>query len=665
MKLLLTAAVLAAPLASGGVRFEENRGQAPGEVRFVARHPAGRYLLLADGFAAESPGSRVDVRFHGAEPGARVEGEGLLAARSHYFTSGASRTHIPNYARVRYDGLYPGAAAVFYGNAEGSLEFDVHLDAHAAADRVTLSFTQPVSIGADGALRAGPLRLRPPLAWQTDGARRLPVSCRYAVRGGGRVGFALGHYDRSLPLTIDPVLDYASYLGGTGGSTGESVAVDRDGNIYVTGTTTSGSFPLQNPMQPWFNGSNEIFVSKFDRTGRTLLYSTYIGSWGDDRALDLAVDAAGAVCVTGYSTSPDFPLVKPLQPQLAGGSQANGGDAILFKLSPDGAALEFSTFLGGSGDEFARSLAIDAEGNVWIAGATTSMDMPVVKALQAEFAGGTRDVFLWKVSAGGDALLFSTYIGGPGTDEGFGVAADTAGAAYVVGTTTSDFPRVNPIQATYQGGTRDAFFLKVAADGSELLYSTTLGGTADDFARSVVVDEDGHAYVAGYTTSSGFPTRNPIQRSYGTNRDAFIAKLAQDGGSLVYSTFLGGRSLDDAYGIAIDAARRVSVVGITQSPNFPVVEPVQAAIGSPCSAIPCTADLFVASVSAEGTALLYSTYLGGLAAEAPRAIALDAEGRAWVTGNSSSANFPTRSAFQSRNTGGGAAVAIVASIRGE
>jgi hypothetical protein len=655
--LILIALVTAFAPLRAAVRFE-----AAAESLFVSR--AQGYTLALDRGGARLRAGKSDLylAFVGADPRVRMRGLEELPGKSNYFAGNNRarwRMGVPNFARVRYEALYPGIDLIFYGN-RGSLEFDFLVSPGADPGRIEFQLDGPFAIDAAGDLHWGPVTLRRPVVYQDCGAG----SGRFARVRGDRVAFAIGAYDHTRPLVIDPVVDYATYFGGSGGSSGESIAVDRDGNIYVTGTTTSNNLPLADPMQPFFYGSNEVFVAKFDPTGSTLLYSTYLGSWGDDRALGIAVDAAGNAYVTGFTTSPDFPLVNPMQNGYNGGSLANGGDAFVFKLNPGGSELIYSTFIGGAADDFGRSIAVDEEGNAYVAGSTVSADFPVTHAIQAEHAG-LRDAFVLKLNATGSALIYSSFLGGSGTDEGNSIALDAGGNVYVTGTTTSvtNFPLVNALQRTYRGGARDAFIAKINAEGSALEFCTLLGGTGDDTARSIAVDGAGAVYITGYTTSGTYPTKNALQATFRGGRDIFVSKLKPDGSELIYSTLIGGESTDEGFAIAVDAENRAHVAGFSQSLTFPMADPVQTQVGGNCTRSPCTADLVAAIIAADGSALVFSTYLGGRGADQPRALALDRAGGVYVTGNTASTDFPTRAAFQGQNTGGGAAVAFVVRIR--
>ncbi|MBI3681670.1 MAG: SBBP repeat-containing protein [Acidobacteria bacterium] len=620
---------------------------------FLAR--GARYLaeVRSTGFHVNAPAGQYALQFAGAAP-VSCAGEDALAARSSYLLGrdpARWRTRVPQFSRVRCPQAYPGIDIVYYFTCEGLLEFDLDIAPGADAARVILHAPEP-SRG---------FRLRKPVAWIE--ATRAAVEARFVPLGHDLYQLRTGGYDRSRRLTVDPVLGYSTYLGGTGGASGEAITTDREGNVYVAGTASSTTFPTVEAMQPFFAGSNDIFVSKFDSTGQRLIFSTYIGSWGDDRALSIKVDAAGRIYVAGYTTSVDFPVKNAVQEKFAGGSMANGGDAIVFALDPSGASLLFSTYLGGTLDDYARSLAIDKDGAIWVAGSTISQDFPLEKPLQDTYGGGTRDAFVFKLAPMGEKLLFSTYLGSGGVDEFFSVAAGSDGSACLVGTTTStDLAVVEPFQPRNAGGARDVLIAKIRADLTGWGFLTYLGGAADDFGRTVALDAEDNLYITGYTTSGAFPRQRAFQNAYGTNRDAFLTKMTPDGRELVYSTYLGHNSTEEGWAVAVTAQGEAIVTGHTQSMAFPTVEPVQAGIGSACSRQPCTADLFVARFTADGSALAFSTYLGGTGAEQPRAIAVAPDGSAWITGYTASQNFPMVDALFPRHTGGGANIAFVAKI---
>jgi len=378
-----------------------------------------------------------------------------------------------------------------------------------------------------------------------------------------------------------------------------------------------------------------------------LIYSTYLGGSGEDTGAAIAVDSSGNAYVTGYTRSTNFPTMNPLQPSLG----ASDGNAFVAKLNPTGSALVYSTYLGGSDQDGGNGIAVDSSGNAYVTGFTLSTNFPTVNPLAC---GGNGDAFVAKLNPTGSALVYSSCFGGSGYDAGLGIAVDSSGNAYVTGETTStDFPTMNPLQPANAGGGYDAFVAEINPAGSALVYSTYLGGSSEDFGYSIAVDGSGNAYVTGATTSTDFPTMNPLQPVFGGNGDAFVAKLNPTGSALVYSTYLGGSSGDFGAGIAVDGSGNAYVTGSTGSHNFPTMNSTQPYGGN--------GDAFVAKLNPTGSALVYSTYLGGSAVDYGYGIAMDGSGNAYVIGYTESANFPTMNPLQPV-FGGGTYDAFVAVI---
>jgi len=563
---------------------------------------------------------------------------------------------------VTYHGLYPGIDLVYDGRG-GHLETSYVVAPGADPSLITLAMsgTQGLRLDAGGGLTlttaAGDLRQSAPVAYQDAGGPRRAVPVRYGLDGAGHVTFTLGSYDASQPLVIDPVLSYSTYLGGTGSDKGTAIAVDATGAAYVTGNTTSPDFPTRQALQAGYGGgySGDAFVTKLAPGGGALAYSTYLGGTGDDTGSGIAVDAAGDAYVAGTTASTDFPVKNALQ-----ASNAGGHDAFVAKLNPAGSALLWGTYLGGTSDDWGNVIALDAGGNPVVAGTTTSATFPTKAALQSAPKNG-RDAFVAKLAADGSALLWSTYYGGSGDDYGNGVALDPRGTVYLAGQTASaDFPLKNAVQASLGGGYNgDAFVAALSADGSALSYSTYLGGSGDDKATAIAVDATGAAYVTGNTTSSAdFPTTSgALQPTFGGgyNGDAFVAKVRPGGGSLAWSTYLGGNGDDYGNGIALDSQANVYVTGNTGSPNFPLASPAQSTYtgsGPGCYSTPC-GDAFVSKLSADGAALNYSTYLGGSNATVGLGIAVDVTGTAYATGYTYATDFPTTAGAAQGLSGGG------------
>lgn len=383
-------------------------------------------------------------------------------------------------------------------------------------------------------------------------------------------------------------------------------------------------------------------VAEYDRRRAlvidpVLAYSTYLGGSGADLGRGIAVDSGGNAYITGSTQSTDFPTVNAIQP--TGG---NYSDAFVAKLNRDGTALIYSTYLGGHVDDIGKGIAVDSVGNVYVTGYTFSTDFPVANAIQPTLQG-VPNAFVTEINADGNAFVYSTYLGGSSSDGGLGIAVDSAGNTYVTGWTTStDFPTANPIQSTNHGDS-DAFVTKIIAGGSRLAYSTYLGGSLSDFGNGIAVDSLGRAYVVGQTNSTDLPTKNAFQPHYGGGEwDAFVTKIGAAGGAFVYSTYLGGNSYEIGDAIAVDSAGNAYLTGQTESSDFPTVNAFQPILKGP-------ADAFVTKINASGNALVYSTFLGGSSGDFGSGIAVDAVGEAYVSGSTSSGDFPTVNAIQPTN----------------
>jgi hypothetical protein len=634
------------------------------------------------------------LKLLGANPEATVTGLEELPGKSNYFLGNDPkkwRANVPNYARVKYENVYPGVDLVYYGN-QRQLEYDfvvapgadpkairLELDGLVGATRRVApdgrGSASPLQIDSTGDLVIqtddGEVRFHKPVVYQIENLKsktqnRQFLDGRYVLRARSsanpksrienpkyEVAFEIAKYDARRPLVIDPVLSYSTYLGGSGTDQAKFVAVDGSGNAYLIGDTTSGDFPvypLTNPLQRTSGGATDVFVTKLNPLGTALVYSTYLGGSGDDNANDygggIVVDSDGYAYITGRTNSTDFPTFPPLDGTGPYQSANKGGyDAFVTKLDPTGSALVYSTYLGGSYNDFGGGIAIDSSGNAYVTGQTqSSSDFPLLNPLQPA-SGGSSDAFVASLDATGSALNYSTYLGGSADDFGFGIAVDSSGNAYVTGRTlSSDFPTANAFQSSF-GGLEDAFVAKVAAGGAPLLYSTYLGGSAEDGAVGIAIDTSNNAYVAGWTYSSDFPTVKPLQGSFAGVRDAFIAKVNPAGSALVYSTFAGGSSDDVGYSMAVDSSGNAYVTGYTSSTNFPTASPLEDTNGGGL-------DAFVAKVNGAGSVLIFSTYLGGTGDDSGTGIALDSSGDAYVAGATASINFPTASPLEDTNAGG-------------
>jgi Beta-propeller repeat len=651
---------LASAYARLPLAFEPNRGQfdrlalfaarGRGYSLFLTRHAA--VLRLIRGSGRSTHGGVLSIGFIDASRRSRLIAGSALPGRVNYFI-GRNPAHwharIPTYSRVLYRHLWPGIDAAFYGT-QGELEYDLYVSPGADPRQVGLSFNGARSLHEvrGGALltrlRDGSVRQLTPRAYQLVGGTRRSVASRYVLRSK-RIGLRLGRYDHHLPLVIDPVLLYSTYLGGTGADNANGIALDASGAAYITGLTGSTDFSTQNAYQSMKQGvGGNLFVTKLDPSGSSLVYSTYIGgSNGAQGGAAIAVDSTGSAYVTGDTTASNFPTMNAFQSM-----NANPGNADVFvtKLAPSGSSLTYSTYLGGLADDFGRAITVDSTGAAYLTGVTnSSSDFPTKNPYLSASSGGS-DAFVTKLAPSGSSLVYSTYLGGSNTDAGNGIALDSLRDAYVTGGTLStDFPTKNPYQAANAGGGGDAFVTKFDPSGSLLYYSTYLGGTGADEAKGIAVDTAGAAYVAGDTTSTDFPTSNADQAANAGSQDAFVTKLDPSGSALAYSTYLGGSGPDVANGIAIDSSGAAYVTGYTSSVDFPTMNAYQATTGG-------GADAFLTKLVSAGSALVYSTYLGGTGGDTAYGIAVDTSGAPYVVGSTESTDFPTKNAYQASNAGG-------------
>jgi hypothetical protein len=372
-----------------------------------------------------------------------------------------------------------------------------------------------------------------------------------------------------LSATGDKMV-FCTYLGGSSYEWGYGIAADGSGNVFVTGFTESTDFPTLNPYDASHNGSDDVFVAKLSSAGDSLLYSTYLGGSSSDVCLDIAADGSGNAYVTGYTLSADFPILIPYD------NSYNGSDDVFVaKLSPSGSSLLYSTYLGGLDGDFGMAVAVDWNNNAYVAGWTFSTDFPTQNPFDAS-PNGQQDVFVLKLSVRGDSLIYSTYLGGSLKDQCNGLALDSSGCAYVTGLTRStDFPTQNPFDAIHDGD-YDGFVTKLSAAGNSIAYSTYLGGSSYDRVNGIAVDGSGCAYVIGYTFSGDFPIQNPYIPNPSGAEDVFITKLSSVGDSLIYSTYFGGSGGDFGVDIAVDRSNNAYVTGNTNSGDFPTQNPFDA-----------------------------------------------------------------------------------------
>jgi uncharacterized protein (TIGR03437 family) len=689
------------------LRFEADRSSGAGA--YVA-HSLSLNLTLKQAVDIFEIGKdRVEVQLRGASLQSRLDAIDPLPGTSSYFLGSPEkwRTGVKAYGRVRRTGIYPGIDMIFHGEG-GKLEYDFVLAPHSDPSAISLKFRgqRRLQINRDGdllvATSSGEICWKAPEIFQEAGGVRTRVAGRFVTGTNGVVRFEVGAYDHERTLVIDPALGYSTYLGQTRNEVGRGIAVDSNGNVYIAGDTSSTNLPVRSAYQPTYGGTASVspfgdaFIAKFSPSG-SLLYLTYLGGSGNDGAVALAVDASGNAYVAGATTSTDFPVMNASQPKfggMGGAAVVRTGDAFVVKLDPTGSQLLYSTYLGGKMDDIATAIAIDTAGNAYVAGATVSPNFPTTASAYQKTlrgAGGEPirpstgqpgwepgDAFVTKFDPSGQ-VLYSTEFGGTLDDVAFTVALDSAGNVYIGGSTVStDLPTTaNALSRSFGGVDPQNFFLNpgdgfvAEFDGalSNLLYATYFGGNGDDSVTAIAVDSAGAVYIAGSTSTMNLPAtsgafqnryagyfRLPdlVEQLYG---DAYVVKFMTSSSKPVYLTYLGGSQNDAATALAVDSAGNAYVAGWTDSFDFPTAGgPLQSKLAGDGGQglYIYYGDAFLSILNPTGTALLYSTYLGGNADDEAYGLALDKSGNIYLTGNTISTNFPTSSGAFQKTFGGGA-----------
>src|ERR1051326_2071890 len=581
--------------------FEPAPTQSSSQAEYVSRGAGYSMSLSSTKVALESREGSLQVKFVGANRRARIEPLDPLPGISNYFLGNDRskwRTDVPHFGRVAIRDVYPGGDLIFYGHGQ-QLEYDAGVAPRADPRKIRMSFSPAQNLkrekNGDVVLQLGEstLRLKRPMVYQEVDSSRIPVAADYSLRKTGELAFDIGRYHPNNVLIIDPVLVYSTYFGGVGQDLCQAVAVDSSGNVYITGNAHNSGFPLT-VSAPSTNAAF-TFVAKISAQG-SLVYSTYIlsGGCGGRGGTGITIDTDGNAYVTGVASS-GLPTVGPFQASFGGGAE----DAFVAKLNPQGNALIFSSYLGGTGDDSPTGIAIDPNRNVYVTGQTTG-GFPIVNAIQASY-GGSGDAFVAKINPQGSALIYSTYLGGSGQDRAVSIAADSTGNAYVTGSAPAGFPTANALTPTLPSTDANrisAFVTKLNPSGSGFVYSTYLGGSGSSQGSAVTVDASGNAYVSGIG-GAGFPSVNPLPASYGTNGTAFVTKINPLGTSLIFSTFLGSTQ-GEARSLSLDTNGNLYIAANVSS-GLPLVNPIYS---SPQPGIAAVLEL-----NPQTNSIVYSTYV--------------------------------------------------------
>ncbi|MFX1534706.1 MAG: SBBP repeat-containing protein [Promethearchaeota archaeon] len=640
------------------------------ELHFTISHPSPARHRPVDSLAERSVETRktytsFTLTFRGSNQVNPVAYEPTGVYCNYFIGSNPTEWSINSqyYTKLIYHNLYEQIDLV-YELKEGQLKYEFFVHPGSRLEDIKLQWSGPVSLEIlEQGMKVKVQRKNRlegefipvfsfvdtvPIAYQSP-TRDHPLTGSFELLEPTTYGFSVPTYDPTKLLIIDPFfLTYSTYISGSNHDFGYDIALDAAGNAYVTGFTLSTDFPTVNAYTG-DGGGEDVFVCKLATNGSTLLYSTYVSGNSDERSFEIAVDAAGNAYVMGRTSSTNFPTT----PGAFNETYNGGQDVFVCKLAVNGSTLLYSTYLGGSNLEDGRDMAVDVMGNVYVTGDTYSTNFPTTPGAIDETYNGGQDAFVCKLTANGSTLLYSTYLGGSAVEgsRDIAIAIDDAGNAYVTGDTSStDFPTVNAYDATGDGSISyyDVFVCKLAANGSTLLYSTYVSGSDHDHGYEIALDAAGNAYVTGRTDSTDFPTVNAYMGDIGS-RDVFVFKLAVNGSTLLYSTYLGGSAVEEGMDIAVDVMGNAYVTGETWSTNFPTTPDAINATGGGVGT--SYYDVFVCKLAANGSNLLYSTYVSGSQADRGHGIAVDSMGNAYVTGYTSSTDFPTVNAYM--GNGGG------------
>ncbi len=614
--------------------FVENRGQVDSSVRYIGSGPGSREFFRESGVAIQNAGGRVSYSFEGASAHPRIESKDELGAMANFLVGSdprSWRTDVPMSRSLLYRDVWPGVDIVYRADADP----EYVIAEGGSIGSVRLRFDAETVVQSDGSLavsgksgRLGGLTAR--VIKETNGIRR-SVRARFVVHPDGTVGLVAAS-------TAAPAPAFSGFVGGPSEITITAVAVNSSYNIVVAGWALGNDLSGLGGVQSYSGGGVDAFVAAFSPTGGSLLYCTYLGGSGDDRAFGLTVDSSNNTYVTGWTSSFNFPVLGGIQAKLSGAR-----DAFVAKLNASGSSLIFSTYLGGTGMESGNAIALDSTGSPVIVGDTTSTNLKVsAGAFQSKLSGSQQDVFVAKLSPSGNSIIAQTYLGGSGVEHGTAVIVDSANEVIVGGSTCSNnFPVLNAAQP-HSGGGQDGFVTKLAANLTQLVFSTYYGGSggtpgAPEQVNGLALKSSGNIVAAGITSSLNFPVTPGVLQSRfgGGNTDGFVGRFAPTG-AMQFSTYLGGSSDDGVNAVALDFYGYIYLAGYTASADFPTQNPMQAPGGG--------MDAFVLKLN--GNQLEYSTFLGGGGNDSAAALAVDSMSSVVVAGTTSSPDFPAMGAME-------------------
>jgi hypothetical protein len=639
----------AAPVRPG---FIANAGQIATDAVCYVRTPDcaayfGRHSVLFDKSPAGERTVGVAVRVSFPNGAAIVEPGRQRCSNVNVFSGrdpARWQRSIASYEDVRYRDIAPGTDIVYRQESDGRMKYDVLIQPGAEPSKAVLRYegVQRLDVGSDGGLLirtgAGTLCEQPPFLYQEIAGSRVPVQGGYRIAGMRELSFWAKGYDPGLPLVIDPGLRWSTYVGGSGVDQAFGVVSDASGNIVIVGTSASADAPTTPGVyQSTNHGQKDALITKMSGDGSAVLWCTLLGGSGNDMAERVKLDAGGNIVVVGGTASADFPVTANAAQRTYGGGMV---DAFVAKLSPNGGNLIYSSYLGGSSEDIAYGVALDASGNMIVGGFTNSTNLPVtpgvVKTSYVPTFGNTSDGFVAKLNAAG-SLVYCTYLGGAnGEDAVMGVAVDASGRAVVTGYSgATNYPTTAGAFDQTQNVGYDVVVTKLNETATGYVFSTFLGGSQGDRANAIALDAAGNIYVAGGTGSSNFPVTSHAFQPSITTWDGFVAKLNPTGSSLLYCTALGGGGADECMDITLADGGVACVTGETQSTNFPTTS------GAVEKSNSGGTDAFATAISADGSALVYSTYLGGTGTDWGEGIVLKPSGDVVTVGYTDSGGYPT------------------------
>ncbi|MFZ5980137.1 MAG: SBBP repeat-containing protein [Candidatus Zixiibacteriota bacterium] len=632
------------------IYFTENLGQWRSEIKFKAELPGisllftpsgvdyrlTGYIIAADNHEKSNIVSlTAGITFPGSNISSEIIGEDLTGYRCHYLLGdnpASWKTDVANYAGLIYKEIYTGVDLRYFSRDQ-KIEYDfvVRPGADPAQIKVKYDGIKSVDLNDRGELvvETGWNRITEhrPRIYQLIDNRQVSVAGEFVLLDDNLFGFKLtSPYDAERPLVIDPMISFSTYLGGGDIDEGTGITVDDSGYVYVTGSTYSEDFPIQNPLQDTLTSLliYDVFVTKINPAGDALVFSTYLGGVDDDFGNDIAVDGDYGIFLTGRTHSSDFPI------QAAYQSDQTGVDAFLSRLNHSGDSLVFSTYLGGDGYDESHGLTLDRDGNVYLTGETVSSNFPVVNSYLSD--QGLTDAFISKFNNSGSALQYSTYLGGSGVDCAYDIAVDTDLVVYITGYSQSNtFPSQNPVQ-TQNGGEEDIFVSVLDITGNFMLFSSLVGSDSSEYAYAIALDSAQNIYIAGETKSVDLTVTGGYQTSNAGGRDVYLAKIGGFSHTIEYGTYLGGGEDDRAFALALDGSGKVCCAGVTGSADFPVVNAFQDYQSGD--------DIFLTRLNMSTSQLEYSSHLGGTDSDRAEALTIDNSGDLYLTGTSSSDDLP-------------------------